>query len=78
MTILNKSPLILPFFSLIIVENGVLYIVSDRIITRESAKNGQICAHGFNFKILFNSELIFKIYDENFPTKKIFISLRQF
>ena len=38
---------------------------------RESAKNGRNSAHGLNCIIFVNSELIFEIYDENYPTKKI-------
>ena len=49
----------------------VLYILvefeSDRISPRKSAKNGRIGAHGSNCKIFVHSELIFEIYDENYP-----------
>ena len=45
--------------------NGVFYILikfeSDRISPRESAINGRIFAHGWNFKILVNSKLLFEI-----------------
>ena len=35
-------------------------------------------AHGLNCKIFIISELIFEIYDENYPTKRNFKSLRLF
>ena len=58
--------------------NGVLYILeefeSDRISPRESANNGRNGAHGLNCKIFIISELIFEIYDENYPRKKIHVS----
>ena len=63
-------------------ENDFLYILvefeSDRMSPRESTKNGRIGAHGLDFKIFVKSELIFEIYDKNYPRKKNFMSLRQF
>ena len=35
------------------------------------AFKGLTGAHGFNCKIFINSELIFEIYDENYPREKI-------
>ena len=64
-------------FFVILVKNDVLYILvefeNDRISPRENFKNGRIAAHGLNWKIGVNSERIFEIYDENNPTKKIFM-----
>ena len=59
-------------FFVIIVENGVLYILIEWLdnISRKCQK-WTICAHGLNCIILINSELIFEIYDENYPKKKI-------
>ena len=51
---------------------------SDQINPRESAKIGRMGAHGLYWKIFVNSELIFEIYDENYPRKKTFMSLRHF
>ena len=55
----------------------VLYILvefeSDRMSPRESAKNGRICAHGLNCIIFVDSELIFEIYDKNYPRKKYLV-----
>ena len=62
-------------FFVIFDENDVLYIwvefESDRISPSESAKIGRIGAHGLNWKIFVNFELIFEIYDENYPKKKV-------
>ena len=44
----------------------------------EITKNGRIGAYGLTCKIFVNFELIFEIYDKNYPIKKIFMSLRQF
>ena len=67
---------------MIFVQDDVLYILvefdSDQISPRESAKNGRNGAHRFNFINFVTSEVIFEIYDENYPMKKIFMSLRQF
>ena len=50
-------------FFVIFDEDDVLYILvefeSDRMSSRETAKNGRIGAHGLNFKIFVNSEVIF-------------------
>ena len=63
-------------------ENDVLNILvefeSDRMSPRESAKNGRIGAHGLNCKIFVNSELIFEIYDKNYPRKKKFMLFQSF
>ena len=63
-------------------EDDVLYILvefeTDRISPRESAKNGRNGANGLNCIIFVNSEVIFEIYDKNYPMKKIFMSLRSF
>ena len=80
------------FLSVIFVKYDVFHILvdfeSDRIHFRESAKSCRNGAHGLNCKILVNFENIFKlkiyimyiikIFDENYPTKKKFMSLRQF
>ena len=70
------------FFFVIFDEDDVLYNLvefeSDRMSPRESAKNGRIGAHGLNCIIFLNSELIFEIYDKNYPKKKNFMSLRHF
>ena len=69
-------------FCVIFVENGVFLILIefeiDQISPRESPKNGRICALSLNWKILVNSEIIFEIFDQIYPTKKKFMSLRQF
>ena len=61
-------------------EDDGLYILvefeSDRISPHESTKNGRNGAHGLTCKIFVNSELKFEIYDENYPRKKNFMSLR--
>ena len=44
---------------------------SDRMSRRKSAKNGPVGAHGLNYKIFANFEVIFGIHDENYPLKKI-------
>ena len=63
------------FFFVIFDEKDVLYILvefeSDRMSPRESAKNGRIGAHGLNCIIFVNSEVIFEIYDKNYPIKNI-------
>ena len=41
-------------------------------------ENGRIGANGLKCQICFNSELIFEIYDKNFPRKKNFMCLRPF
>ena len=45
------------FFFMIFDENGVFYLLvefeSDRMSPRESAKNGQIGAHGLNYNFFF-------------------------
>ena len=55
-------------------EGDVLHMLvefeSDRISPRESTKNGRMGAHGLNWKIFVNSELIFEINDENYSRKK--------
>ena len=65
------------FFFLIFVEDSGLYTLvqfkSDWISPREGDKNGRIGAHGFNWKIFLNFQLIFEIYDENYSMKKIFV-----
>ena len=76
MPILAKWPKLLPiFFSWFFDENDILYILvkfeTDRMSPRESAKNGRIGAHGLNCIIFLDFELIFEIYDENYPRKKI-------
>ena len=59
-------------------EDNVFYILvefgSDRMSPREGAKNGRIATQGLNCKIFVDSELIFGIYDENYPVKKIHVS----
>ena len=40
----------------------------------ESAKNGRNGAHGLNCIIFVNSEVIFEIYDKNYPIKKFQVS----
>ena len=54
---------------MIFYENDALYILvefeSDQMCPSESAKIGRMGAHGLNCKIFVNSELIFKIFDEN-------------
>ena len=56
-------------------EDDVLSILvefeNDRMSPQESPENGRIVAHGLNFKIFVNSDLIFEIYDENYTIKKI-------
>ena len=56
-------------------EDDVFYILvefkSDQISPRESAKNGRLGAHGLNCRIFVKSEVIFEIYDKNYPRKKI-------
>ena len=75
MAILAKKQKILPIFFVIFDEDDVLYILvefeNDRMSPHESPENGRIVAHGLNFKIFVNSNLIFEIYDENYPLKKI-------
>ena len=70
------------FFFVIFDENDILYILvkfeTDRMSPCESAKNGRIGAHGPNCIFFVDSELIFVIYDENYPKKKNFMSLRLF
>ena len=59
----------------------IIHIATSQVENREkyeSAKNERIDAHGLNRKIFVNSELIFGIYDNNYPMKKIFMSLRHF
>ena len=72
----------MPIFFVIFDENDPLYILvefeNDRMSPRESPKNGRIGANGLNCKISFNSQPIFEIYDENYPRKKTFMSLRHF
>ena len=67
---------------MIFIQDDVLYILaefeSDRISPRESAQNGRNGAHGLNCIIFANSEVIFEIHDENYPVKKIFMSLLNF
>ena len=66
---LQKSKNICDFWS-----NDVFYILGefegDRISPRESAKNGRNGTDGLNCLIFVKSELIFEIYDENYPRKK--------
>ena len=66
----------------IFVQNDVFHILvefeSDRISPRESAKKCRNGAHGFNYKNFFNSELIFEIYDKNYPMLKNSMPLRHF
>ena len=56
-------------FFVIIIQDNVLFILvefeSDRIRPRESAKNGQIGAHGLNSKILLR---LFRLGDLLHPT----------
>ena len=63
-------------------EDDALYILvdfqSDRISPREIAKNGRNGAHGLNYKIYVNSEIIYEIDDKNYHIKKNFMSLRLF
>ena len=67
---------------MIFYENDVLYILvkleTDRMSPRESAENGRNGAHGLNCIIFVKSELIFEIYDKNYPMKKNFKSPRHF
>ena len=67
---------------MIIAQDDVFYILvefeRDRVSPRESPKNGRTGAHGLKCIIFVNSELIFEIYDKNYPIKKIFMSLRHF
>ena len=62
-------------------EDDVLYILvefeSDPMSPRESAKNGQMGAHGLSWKIFVQSETEFEIYDKNNPRKQIFMCLRR-
>ena len=82
MAILAKWTLILSIFFVIFDEDDVLYILvefaSDRMSPRESVKNGRIGAHGLNCLIFVNSELIFEIYDKNYPRKKKFMLFQSF
>ena len=54
-------------------ENDILYILvefeTDRMSPCESAENGRNDAHGLNCLIFVNSEVIFEIYDKNYPIK---------
>ena len=45
---------------------------SDRISPRESAKNGRNGADGLNCIIFVKSDVIFEIWDKNYPMKKNF------
>ena len=56
---------------MIIVKNGVLYILIEFESDRISTKNGRKGAHGLNCKIFVNFEAIFEIYDENYSRKSI-------
>ena len=47
---------------------------SDRMSRRKSVKNGPVGAHGLNYKIFANFEVIFGIHDENYPLKKFYVS----
>ena len=74
--------IIVNFFFVIFDENDILYIPvkfeTDRMSPRESAENGRNGAHGLNCIIFVKSELIFEIYDKNYPMKKNFKSPRHF
>ena len=65
-------------YSVILCQNDLLYILGqfegDQISPRESAKNGRNGAHGLNCIIFVNSEVIFEIYDKNYPIKKFQVS----
>ena len=77
MAIIAKRPKILAIFHVIIIHTYNLFILLefeiDRLSLRESAKNGQIGAHGLNCKIV-NSEVIFEIYDKFYHRKKNHVS----
>ena len=51
-------------------ENAVFYNLvefeSDRMSPRESAKIGQMGAHGLNWKIFVNSKVIVEIHEKNY------------
>ena len=67
-------------FLVIFDEDDALYILvefeSDRMSSRESAKNGRNGAHGLNCKFFVNSELGFEIHDKNSLKKKNVMCLR--
>ena len=67
-------------FFVIFYENDLFYILieleSDRMSPRKSAKNGRNGADELNCLIFVKSQLIFEIYDKNYPRKKFFMSLR--
>ena len=69
------------FFFVIFLQNNVPYFLvqfeSDRMSLCESTKNGQMGAHGWNWKIFEKSEVKFEIYEENYPRIQIFMSLRR-
>ena len=69
------------FFVIFIPDNALLILVEferDRMSSQKSTENGRIGAHGLNCKIFVKSDLIFEIYDKNYPRKKIFMPLRHF
>ena len=65
-------------FFMIFDENDILYVLvefeTDRMSPCESAENGRNGAHGLNCIIFVNSEVIFEIYDKNYPLKKFQVS----
>ena len=69
-------------FFMILDEYDPLHILvefaSDRISPRESAKNGRNGADGLNCIIFVKSDVIFEIWNKNYPLKKTFKSLRHF
>ena len=65
------------FFVIFDVDDALFIMVefkSDRISPRESAKNSRNGAAGLNCIIFVKSELIFEIYDQNYPRKKFLVS----
>ena len=78
----GQMTLIIANFFVIFDENNIFFILvkfeTHRMSPRESAENGRNGAHGLNCIIFFKSELIFEIYDKNYPMKKIFKSPRRF
>ena len=61
-------------FFVVFDEDYILYILvefeTDRMSPRESAENGWNGAHGLSCIFFVNSEVIFEIYDKNYPMKK--------
>ena len=61
-------------FFLILIQDNVLYILvefgSDRMSHCESTKNGQMGAHGLNWKIFAKSEVKFENYKKITPGNK--------